>query len=176
MSGHPLRSLALAPSDRWSNPKSLEDSCHRVKSSYIKKTAHSQLSNPPMAASHPIWIAQLSTPAHIPCLWIIRWPLQSIRSMYYVFVFALCCFFCRRGGLRKPQVVNRLRFCRVQAWPDGSSEAYTRLRGRPRRRSTQLWRSQRADPSVCLWRSPDSRVRSGIAVNLYDICLKTNQF
>lgn len=44
-SGRPLCWLALAPSDRWSNAESLEDSCHRgphwEKSSYIKNPAHS---------------------------------------------------------------------------------------------------------------------------------------
>ena len=95
-----------------------------------------------------IWIAQLSTPLHIPCLWIIWWLPQSIRSMFYVFVFPCAVFV----GLRKLQVVNRPRSGRVQAWPDDSSDAYMRLRGRARHRRTQRRRSARntgrANPPV----------------------------
>lgn len=99
----PFCSLALAPSDRWSDPKSLEDSCHRGphwdKSSYIKKqhtaswTTHQWL--------HPIHnmnCTNIHPPFHIPCLWIIWWRPQSIRNMYYVFVFTLYCFFVRGEG------------------------------------------------------------------------------
>lgn len=131
-------------------PESLADSCHRGphKSSYIKKSTQPAEQRTNGCIPSMIWIAQLSTPLHIPCLWIIWWLPQSIRSMFYVFVFPCAVFV----GLRKLQVVNRPRSGRVQAWPDDSSDAYMRLRGRARHRRTQRRRSARntgrANPPV----------------------------
>lgn len=66
-SDRPRCSLALAPFDRWSNPESLEDSCHRGpdkdKSSYIKKPPDEQPTNG--CVPSVIWITQLSTPHSI---------------------------------------------------------------------------------------------------------------
>lgn len=117
-----------------------------------KKTAHSQLSSAPMAASHP-WYELHSYPPpsifHVCGLYVDR---RRVLGACIMYLFFPCAVFCLWWRLRKLRVVNRPRSARVQAdltthlMPTRGSEA--ELATAARNAGDLTGKTGRANPSV----------------------------